>query len=113
MLRDFRRALSEAIAESSDVHQALRRLQEEGYGLIILLDRHGGPSSGAAEPPANERALPPAIRGGQDDLPPDPPTFRINGSDLSFLKSIGIDPTRRVRGRSRRSRSPGTGSLPD
>ena len=28
-----------------------------------------------------------------------PPPFRINAADLAFLRSIGIDPTRRVRGR--------------
>ncbi|MES1210726.1 MAG: hypothetical protein ABUL63_00200, partial [Acidobacteriota bacterium] len=27
------------------------------------------------------------------------PTFQINGKDLSFLRSIGIDPTRRLRRR--------------
>ena len=27
------------------------------------------------------------------------PSFRINSGDLSFLKAIGIDPTRRVRRR--------------
>jgi hypothetical protein len=33
--------------------------------------------------------------------PPPTPTFRINGEDLAFLRSIGIDPTRKSRGRSR------------
>jgi hypothetical protein len=32
-------------------------------------------------------------------LPPQEPVFQINGQDLSFLKSIGIDPTRRARRR--------------
>jgi hypothetical protein len=27
------------------------------------------------------------------------PPFRINGEDLAFLRSVGIDPTRRRRGR--------------
>jgi hypothetical protein len=90
MLRDLGRAMSDAIAESSDVNQALRRIHEEGYSLFIFLDRRdrdveageGGGSEPA--PPAGERGE---------------PVFRIHGGDLSFLRSIGIDPTRRVRNR--------------
>lgn len=118
MLRDLGRALSEAMSESSEVHQALRRIHEEGYGLVILLDRRSGRASGrgsgeqAIPAPASPRgSLPGAVRR------PDgaPPAFRIDGADLAFLKSIGIDPTRRVRGRPRRSRPPASGpeSSPD
>jgi hypothetical protein len=106
MLRDFGRALSEAIAESSDVSQTLRRLQEEGYGLIILLDRQSGTASDGGASSKRRRALPPATDEQTGGAPSGPPVFRINGSDLSFLKSIGIDPTRRARGQRKRSRRP-------
>jgi len=88
MLRELRRALSEAISESSDVSRTLRRIREEGYSLYLLVDckrdREG-----------NDDALPvttPRTAGGE-------PAFQINGTDLSFLRSIGIDPTRRLRRR--------------
>lgn len=85
MLRDLGKALSEAITESSEVNEALRRIHEEGYALCILLNRR---PEGAGDEP--ERAT----TGAQGQ-----PVFRINGGDLSFLRSIGIDPTRRVRRR--------------
>lgn len=90
MLRDLGRALAEAITDSSEVTDALRKLHEEGYSLFILLDRRESEGSEDRETTAAE--APVAAHRGQ-------PVFRIHGADLSFLRSIGIDPTRRVKGR--------------
>ncbi len=90
MLRDLGRALSDAMAESSDVNRALRRIHEEGYSLFIFLERKEGDEAGEAVDPAREPAG--VERRGE-------PVFRIHGGDLSFLRSIGIDPTRKVRGK--------------
>lgn len=89
MLRDLGRALSDAISESSDVNHALRKIHEEGYSLFIFLDRR---SAGEDDEELAAKAAPhlPARSYGE-------PVFRIHGGDLSFLRSIGIDPTRRVR----------------
>lgn len=87
MLRDLRRALSEAIAESSEVSRTLRRIREEGYALYLLVDCK-------RELLDVEPVLPPVPRPAAGD-----PVFQIDGRDLSFLKSIGIDPTRRLRRR--------------
>ena len=38
MLRDLRRALSDAISESSEVNRTLRKIREEGYSLYLLVD---------------------------------------------------------------------------
>ncbi len=90
MLRDLGRALAVAITDSSDVTDALRQLHEEGYSLFILLDRRNTPDARESEQsPAEARV---AARRGE-------PVFRIHGGDLSFLRSIGIDPTRRVKRR--------------
>jgi len=106
MLRDLRRALSEAISESSEVSLTLRRIREEGYTLYLLvdckrdrldrLDRHDrldrldrldrGDMGDELLPVAAPR------RAGE-------PVFQINGQDLSLLRSIGIDPTRQLRRR--------------
>ncbi|MDX1996501.1 MAG: hypothetical protein SF066_02185 [Thermoanaerobaculia bacterium] len=101
-LREMLRELGRALADSSDASQALRRIQEEGYSLFFLLDRAGNvpvPAGGA--PQADEAASNPAA--------PRPsivePVFRIDGQDLRFLRSLGIDPTRRIRRRGRSSES--------
>jgi hypothetical protein len=97
MLRDLGKALSSAIAESSDVNQALRRIHEEGYNLFIFLDRKDRDEPAepgeADETETGETAL------ARTSRPRGEPVFLINGGDLSFLRSIGIDPTRRVRRR--------------
>jgi len=94
MLRDLRRALSEAISESSEVSLTLRRIREEGYTLYLLVDckrdrleRLEREMGGELLPVAAPRRA-----GGE-------PVFQINGQDLSFLRSIGIDPTRQLRRR--------------
>ena len=89
MLRDLRRALSDAISESTEVSRSLRKIREEGYSLYLLVDckrdGSGEESLALSSPRAAVRAADPA--------------FQINGRDLSFLRAIGIDPTRRLRRR--------------
>ena len=88
MLKELRRALSEAISESTDVNRTLRRIREEGYSLYLLVDC----KREANEPEALTFATAPRLHSGD-------PVFQIDGRDLSFLRSIGIDPTRRLRRR--------------
>jgi hypothetical protein len=88
MLRELRRALSEAISESSDVSRSLRKIREEGYSLYLLVDC----KRELNDPDAVALTAPRWPTSGE-------PAFQIDGRDLSFLKSIGIDPTRRLRRR--------------
>ena len=88
MLSEFRKALYEAISDSTDVHRTWRQLREEGYSLYLLVD---------CKKQDGEQPAQLTERGGKLALPPQEPVFQINGTDLSFLKSIGIDPTRRRR----------------
>lgn len=99
MLEQLSRSLFEAISESEDVHHHLKRLREEGYSLNLLLD---------CQPEGSEGDDARQSRGVQRS--PNP-TFRINGEDLAFLKSLGIDPTRRCKTR-RRARGRNTGEQP-
>ncbi len=91
MLRDLRRALSEAISDSTEVSRTLRKIREEGYSLYLLVDckREANVDDALSLTPA------PRFSSERD------PAFQINGNDLSFLRSIGIDPTRRLRRRRR------------
>ena len=91
MLEQLSRALHSVIAESEDVHVHLDRIRDEGYSLNLLLD---------CQPDLEQR--------GEKDLEPrslrmlhgsEQPTFRIDSNDLTFLKSVGIDPTRRCKPR--------------
>ncbi len=79
LLRDLERALLDAIAESPEVHRTLYRLQRAGYTLQLSLD-----CTGQGEPTPVHREEP-------------APTFRIDAADLAFLRSVGIDPTRKRR----------------
>jgi hypothetical protein len=89
MLRDLRRALSDAISESPDVSRTLRRIREEGYSLYLLVDCK-------RDLLGDDDPLPVASRRGERERDP---VFQINSPDLHFLRSIGIDPTRRSRRR--------------
>jgi hypothetical protein len=89
MLRELRRALSEAISDSPDVNRTLRKIREEGYALYLLVDCK---RESLDEEPLSLTA--PSFRSGSGD-----PVFQIDGRDLNFLRSIGIDPTRRLRRR--------------
>jgi hypothetical protein len=102
MLRDLRRALSEAISESSEVSRTLRKIREEGYSLYLLVDckREGADGEPLALTPQDPAETPAAAHRGAAHR--GEPNFQIDGRDLSFLRSIGIDPTRRLR-RSRRT----------
>jgi len=91
MLRDFGRALSEAISESSEASEKLREIRDRGYSLYLLLD--GARAERLPAPAAPPVAAAPRRTSAAE------PQFRINGDDLSFLRSVGIDPTRRHRGR--------------
>ena len=85
MLRDLGRALSEAISDSSEVNETLRKIRREGYSLHLLLDCKRDNQEGEALPL------------GDTTSEVIDPRFQINAVDLSFLRSIGIDPTRRMR----------------
>lgn len=93
LLADVERALLEALAESPAVHRTLWKLQREGWTLRLHLDceRDDGTDGGT------EAQLPaPATRPPRREREPE---FRIDATDLRFLRSLGIDPTRKRRPR--------------
>lgn len=110
ILTDFGRALVQAISSSPEAGGTVRKIRDEGLTLYLVLD---GKSSGerlARRLDLAIRALSSrhgSIQTGSRPTAPDPPVpaepvFRINSRDVAFLKSLGIDPTRSVRSRSRR-----------
>jgi hypothetical protein len=86
ILRELERALSQAIADSPEIGESLRRIQEEGFELQMVFE-----CKTASEPTDETGPAPPPRRARRSVQP----VFRIHGEDLAFLRSIGIDPTRR------------------
>lgn len=82
LFRDLGKAVFEAISTSPDVNETVSRFRNEGYTLTMQLN-------------CKKDADPAEPRNGRRRAPEVDPVFRIDGQDLSFLQSIGIDPTRR------------------
>jgi hypothetical protein len=111
-LEDLGRAVSEAIADSPDAGRHLAELRREGFSVHLLLESAeernartevGRATTGGARvqrrltgerPVAVERRLEPAT---ERSPAPAAPSFLIDGRDLAFLRSVGIDPTRSPR----------------
>lgn len=91
LLKELGNAINESISSSSDVNERIQRIRDEGYNLYVVLDATIGlgksdEEGGATEEVKNELSLTPR------DI-----QFRINVPDLAFLRSVGIDPTRKVK----------------
>ena len=86
LLLVLRGALARALSESSEAGRAVREIKREGWSLYLVVDQQEEEGSGAALELTTRKAA-------------EPPPFKIDGQDLSFLRSIGIDPTRSLRKR--------------
>ena len=88
LLRDLGTAINESISGSDDVNKQIQKIREEGYNLYVVLDATIGLNrQEEGEVPAEVVA----VKSSKDVQ------FRININDLALLRSLGIDPTRKVR----------------
>lgn len=88
LLQDLGTAINESISGSEDVNQHIQRIRDEGYDLYVVLDATIGLNKQDESTDVDEPV--PAT-------PPKEVQFRINVNDLSMLRSLGIDPTRKVK----------------
>lgn len=88
LLQELGTAINESISGSEDVNQHIQRIRDEGYDLYVVLDATIGLNKQEAETTGEELVPVKPAREVQ---------FRINVNDLSMLRSLGIDPTRKVR----------------
>ena len=88
LLQDLGTAINESISGSDDVNQHIQRIRDEGYDLYVVLDATIGLNKQDADTDRDEAV--PATS-------PKEVQFRINVNDLSMLRSLGIDPTRKVK----------------
>lgn len=87
-MQDLGKALAKAMASSPEVGDALRRIQDEGFSLSMGISHE------------SDRNTITQVQIGTKTVPPPPePVFKLDGSDVSFLRSMRIDPTRSVRRR--------------
>jgi hypothetical protein len=89
LLQDLGTAINESISGSDDVNQHIQRIRDEGYDLYVVLDATIGLNKQDGDS-ADVDAPAPAT-------PSREVQFRINVNDLSMLRSLGIDPTRKVK----------------
>ena len=95
LLRELGTAINDSISSSDDVHRHIQRIRDEGYDLYVVLDATIGLNKqGDDDEEAPAAAAPAALVAGKKDV-----QFRINVNDLSLLRALGIDPTRKVRTR--------------
>ena len=93
LLQDLRAALSGPIERSAGARSVLEEIEAAGLSVFLVIDD----SESDREPEAMRLILTSTEKG--ETLP----DFRIDQSDLSLLRDLGIDPTRTIR-RGRRAR---------
>lgn len=95
LLRDLGIAINESISGSDDVNKQIQRIRDEGYNLYVVLDATIGlnkqDEEGEQEKPQPQPTAELVVSNDKDVQ------FRININDLSLLRALGIDPTRKVR----------------
>lgn len=94
LLRELGTAINESISGSDDVNRQIQKIRDEGYNLYVVLDATIGLNRNEdeeSEGTGTELALREEPREEKEI------TFRINVNDLSLLRSLGIDPTRKVK----------------
>ena len=87
LLQELKGAISKTLTESPDVERSMQRIRKEGWSVYLVVDRkRDDETPEGIELTAESGSTPDVI-------------FRIDRQDLAFLRSIGIDPTRRLRRR--------------
>jgi ABC-type phosphonate transport system ATPase subunit len=99
MLKELGQAINESISGSGRVHDSIQRIRDEGYNLYMMLDAKVGVNRRSPRSGSRRRSTAASEAGKTVATIGEQAGFRINIKDLRFLKSVGIDPTRKVRAR--------------
>ncbi|MEX0881033.1 MAG: hypothetical protein WEB59_10710 [Thermoanaerobaculia bacterium] len=98
MLKELGQAINESISGSGRVHDSIQKIRDEGYNLYMVLDAKVGVKRETKAGRSARRAVA-AAEPEETESTGERAAFRINLKDLRILKSLGIDPTRKVRAR--------------
>ena len=99
LLQDLGRAIAEAMASSVGVSSALQRFHRQDFSIYLVLDGQDRDHCLQLEVSAVET---PSLPSGSSIESAREPEFRLDGRDVAWLQSLGIDATRS--GKRRRSR---------
>lgn len=99
MLKELGQAINESISGSGRVHDSIQKIRDEGYNLYMVLDAKVGVNKREGKSRSRRAAVASADSEEDASTAAERAAFRINLKDLRFLKSLGIDPTRKVRTR--------------
>lgn len=99
LLKDLGEAINESISSSEDVNEHIQRIRDEGYNLYVVLDATIGLDKQDGEQGAGLETSTVNAKPGQQMVPlkKNEVQFRIDINDLNLLRSLGIDPTRKVK----------------
>src|SRR5215468_10696284 len=101
MLKELGQAINESISGSGRVHDSIQKIRDEGYNLYMVLDAKVGVNRREARaregraPRRRSPAVEPIVE--KVNTGDARAAFLINVKDVRILKSLGIDPTRKVR----------------
>lgn len=97
LLKELGAAINESISASEEVNQQIQRIKDEGYNLYVFLDATIGLNregdTDTSETTERHEVGAAMVR---RELPKEV-QFRIDMNDLNFLRTLGIDPTRKVK----------------
>ncbi|HWZ86035.1 MAG TPA: hypothetical protein VN032_07540 [Thermoanaerobaculia bacterium] len=99
MLKELGQAINESISGSGRVHDSIQKIRDEGYNLYMVLDAKVGVKKRESKARSRRAAALASAEPDETSSVSERAAFRINLKDLRFLKSLGIDPTRKVRTR--------------
>lgn len=99
MLKELGQAINESISGSGRVHDSIQKIRDEGYNLYMVLDAKVGVNKREGKSRSRRAAVVASDEAEEATTAGERAAFRINLKDLRFLKSLGIDPTRKVRAR--------------
>jgi hypothetical protein len=100
LLRELGTAINESISASGEVNQHIQQIRDEGYDLYVVLDATISLNKQGEEveldpdlidAPAAEPSQAMIVKSDHEVQ------FRIDINDLALLRSLGIDPTRKVK----------------
>jgi hypothetical protein len=93
LLKELSDSINESISNSASVNDQIQKIRDEGYDLYVFLDATIGLGRDGEQTTVTHGQTVAHARGNVSEEA----QFRINVNDLVFLRSVGIDPTRKVK----------------